>query len=441
MKKIMISGTMSGCGKTTVTCAVTRALVKRGLRVSSFKCGPDYIDPMFHRRVTGTDAHNLDSFFCDDDMLRGIFARYSQDADISVAEGVMGFYDGANGAGSSHSVSQCLEMPVIAVIDAKGMSESIGAVMKGFLEYKPNHIAGFIFNRLPESLISQTKHLCDEVGTTYFGRLPKCDDISVGSRDLGLITPDEIQGLEAKADRLARLAEENIDIDRILSVDTALPVCAPAKAPYIGRTVIAVSRDEAFCFMYPENIDVITDMGAEIRYFSPLRDKELPECDALYLCGGYPELHPGFSANSSMRESVRAAVTGGMPCIAECGGFMYLHRSIDDMPAAGVIDGCSYRTDKLRRFGYITLTADTDGFVKRGTTFPAHEFHYYESDDCGSDMTADKPWKGISYRCIHSSESLFAGFPHVYLYACPDLAESFIKKSIAYGQNRTDNRT
>ncbi len=438
MKKIMIAGTMSGCGKTTITCAVMRALVKRGLKVSAFKCGPDYIDPMFHRRITGTDAHNLDSFFCDDGMLKSIFARYGTDADICVTEGVMGFYDGVNGAGSAHSVSQCLDMPVIAVINAKGMSESIGAVMKGFLEYKPNNIIGFVFDRLPESLVTQTKRLCSELGTEYFGRLPENRDISLDSRHLGLVTPDDTAGLAEKADMLAALAEEYIDLDRILGFETDMPGYTPVNMPYIGKTTVAVAMDEAFCFIYPENLDILRDMGADTAFFSPLHDDALPPCDSLILCGGYPELYKKeLSANSAMRESIYRAVTDGMPCIAECGGFMYLHESIDGLPMAGVIGAKAYMTDRLRRFGYIYLTAENDGFIGKGTTFPAHEFHYGESDDCGSDMTAEKPWKGVSYRCIHSSGNLLAGFPHLYFFSCPGTAETFIRKSIAYGQDKT----
>ena len=182
MKRILIGGTHSGCGKTTVTCAILQALCHRGLSVASFKCGPDYIDPMFHQTIIGTDSYNLDSFFCNDDTLRSLLRENSQSAELSVIEGVMGFYDGANGKGSAYSVSQITDTPSIIVIDCKGMQDSIGAVMQGFLSYQqPNQIAGFLFNRLPESLVPFVKNLCEKLNTRYFGCLPRTS-ITIESR-------------------------------------------------------------------------------------------------------------------------------------------------------------------------------------------------------------------------------------------------------------------
>ena len=208
MKRLIIAGTHSGCGKTTVTCAVLAALKARGMRVSAFKCGPDYIDPMFHREVIGVPSHNLDSFFCSGDTLRYLLYENSRDSGIAVIEGVMGFYDGAEGRGSAHSVSCITETHAVIVIDCRGMSDSIGAVMRGFLEYRrPNRIAGFIFNRLPERLVPLAKRLCGELGTRYLGCMPK-SGIVLESRSLGLVTAAEIPDIKAKLAALGELAEK-----------------------------------------------------------------------------------------------------------------------------------------------------------------------------------------------------------------------------------------
>ena len=213
MKRFIIGGTHSGCGKTTVTCALLAAIKKRGLAAAAFKCGPDYIDTMFHRKVIGVDSHNLDSFFCDSNTLTALLSEYGSSADISVIEGVMGFYDGTSG--SAFSVSEITGTPAVIVIDCKGMSDSIGAVISGFLRYRPNRITGFIFNRLPEKLIPLAEKLCAELGTEYFGCLPK-SCFEIGSRHLGLVTADEIADIQSKLEKLGELAERYILIDKLL---------------------------------------------------------------------------------------------------------------------------------------------------------------------------------------------------------------------------------
>ncbi|MBQ7980444.1 MAG: AAA family ATPase, partial [Oscillospiraceae bacterium] len=202
MNRIIIGGTHSGCGKTTVTCAVLQALCNRRMKVASFKCGPDYIDPMFHEKIIGTNAHNLDSFFCDDNTLKYLLTENSRNADISVIEGVMGFYDGVNGRGSANSVSEITDTKAVIVIDCKGQSQSIGAVMKGFLTYRKNNIIGFIFNRLSEKLVPMVRELCEDLNTQYLGFMPT-NRITVQSRHLGLVTADEIDDIKEKMQALA----------------------------------------------------------------------------------------------------------------------------------------------------------------------------------------------------------------------------------------------
>lgn len=442
MKRIIIGGTHSGCGKTTVTCGILQALCNRKMRVASFKCGPDYIDPMFHEKIIGTTAHNLDSFFCDDNTLKHLLYEKASVADISVIEGVMGFYDGGAGRGSAASVSDITNTPAIVVIDCGGMSESIGAVMMGFLSYRKNNIIGFIFNRLPEKLSPMAVELCKELKTEYFGFLPY-NKIRLESRHLGLVTADEIADIKYKIQQLADLAEKHILLDKIIDfAERDFPGFTPVTyKKYSSKRppVIAVAKDKAFCFIYPDNINLLEKMGCKIRYFSPLEDKKIPAADGLILCGGYPEIYAEkLSENKSMLSDIRAKIKGGLPTIAECGGFMYLHKELEDgqgnsYEMAGIIEGKAYRTQRLQRFGYTYLTAEKDNLISRcGETFTAHEFHYWDSTSCGADMTAKKT-DGREWKCCHCTDSLYAGFPHLYFYANTKIAERFVCRCMEYG--------
>ncbi len=450
MRRILIAGTHSGCGKTTVTCAILAALKKRGLRVSAFKCGPDYIDPMFHREVIGVPSYNLDSFFCDDDTLRVLLHEHGADSDISVIEGVMGFYDGADGRGSAFSLSQITDTPVIIVIDCKGMSESVGAVMRGFLEYKrTNNIVGFIFDRLPERLTGLAEKLCAELGTRYLGYFPKTE-FSIESRHLGLVTASEISDIKQKLGMLGETAEKCIMTDTIIEIsERAYPSYkAPALPVTVGeKPVIAAARDKAFCFIYEDNIGLLEKLGCEIRYFSPLTDKNIPgNASGLILCGGYPELYAEkLSANTEMLADIREKITAGLPAIAECGGFMYLHDTFENMEGsiytgAGVIHGKAFRTTKLQRFGYVTLTAKRDNLLcGAGQKFRAHEFHYFDSTSCGTDFFAEKT-DGRTWDCIHADMNLYAGFPHLYFYADTRIAERFVTACRKYMENNHSDK-
>lgn len=446
MRRIMLCGTNSGCGKTTVTAAVLQALLNRGIRAASFKCGPDYIDPMFHSRIIGAQSYNLDRFFCDDDTLKFLLEKHSRKADISVIEGVMGFYDGERA--SSYELSQALGIPAVIVVDCKGMGTSVGAVIKGFLSYRsPNNIAGFIFNRLSERLLPEARKICEELHTEFLGYLPYCKNAEIQSRHLGLLTADEISDLQTKAQILAAAAEKNVNLDRLIELSGAggfesCKAYVPAKITK-NPVVIAAAKDAAFCFAYRDNIELLEALGCEIGYFSPLSDKKLPEnaCGVI-LCGGYPELYAKqLSENTTMLSELREKIIGGMPTIAECGGFMYLHETIENengkqFSAVGVIKGAAFKTEKLQRFGYIRLTAKRDNLLcKAGGKFPAHEFHYYESSDAGEDFSAEKT-NGTVYNCIHAAENIYAGFPHLYFYANPLIAENFVQKCIEYNDKR-----
>ncbi|MEA4849686.1 MAG: cobyrinate a,c-diamide synthase [Clostridiaceae bacterium] len=435
MNRLLIAGTNSGCGKTTVTVALLAALKARGLDISSFKCGPDYIDPMFHREIFGVDAHNLDLFFCGPEMLRRIFVSHAG-GDFSIIEGVMGYYDGigSRGEASTYQVARVTDTPVVLVIDARGMSVSSGALLEGFLHFRrDSRIRGVIFNGISQNLYPMLAEIAGNAGVTPYGFLPWRQELSIKSRYLGLVTAGEIEDIREKTSVLGTLAESYMDIEGLMALaKTAGSIQAKLIPIWQGTPLvrIAVSRDKAFCFLYRENIELLEGLGCGIIYFSPLKDIELPaNIGGLYLCGGYPELYAEeLSANTSMLRSIRERIKAGLPAIAECGGFMYLNEKLGEYPMTGVVPGRAFETSRLQRFGYITLTASEDNLLcKAGESIRAHEFHYWDSTDCGSGFTAEKAGKDISYPCVHTTESLYAGFPHLYFPANPAFAEAFVK--------------
>ncbi len=442
MKRFIISGTNSGCGKTTITCAILQALVDRKLKTAAFKCGPDYIDPMLHSRITSGNSHNLDSFFCNDDTLNYILDSRSESADIAVIEGVMGFYDGSKG--SAYSISEITETPVVLIIDCKGMQDSIGAVMQGFLNYKSNRISGFIFNRLPEKLIPFAKELCRENNTNYYGCFPT-NSVKFESRHLGLVTAGEISDFDEKMHQLSELAEKYICLDELINIaDTPVPACKKPEIPRLfdeNAPVIAVAKDSAFCFIYNENIEFLQELGCKIEYFSPLEDEFIPKnANGLILSGGYPELYAEkLAANRSMLADIKMHIETGMPCIAECGGFLYLHEYLENADKkrygmVGLFRGLCERSPKLQNFGYITMKAELDNLLcDKGESFPAHEFHYWKSPDMGSAFSAYKN-NGKVWECGHVSDSFYAGFPHIYFCSVPETAIRFARKCNEYSK-------
>lgn len=433
--RIVLAGTNSGCGKTTVSCAVLQALVNRGMKVGAFKCGPDYIDPMFHSRIIGAQSANLDSFFFSENTLNELLSINAQD--INIIEGVMGYYDGLDmleGRASTYEVAKLTESPVVLVVGAKGASLSVIAVIQGFLSLMPeNGIQGVILNQCTAMTY---KILSKEILRRFEGRvkplgfLPSLPDCALESRHLGLITAAEITDLKDKLQRMAEQAEQSINLDGLLELAAqAAPVqYDPTPIPQFAQSVrIAVAKDNAFCFYYGDSLAMLERMGAELVPFSPLSDSALPEnIQGLYLGGGYPELYTeALSRNTSMLVSIRSALEQGLPTIAECGGFMYLHERIGEAPMVGFLPGNSFDTGRLVRFGYITLEAKQDCLLcKAGGSIPAHEFHHWDCGDPGSAFTARKP-SGRSWDCAIATPRLYAGFPHFHFYANPHFAESF----------------
>ena len=360
--RILLAAGASGSGKTLITCGLLQALVNRGLKTASFKCGPDYIDPMFHSRVIGAKSRNLDTFFTDRETTKYLFCENAADCDISVMEGVMGFYDGVAGTttkASAYDLASVTDTPVILIVNSRGMSVSLAAYVKGFMEYrKDSHIQGVIFNQMSPMLYPRMKELLEkELNIKVLGYVPKMDDCVIESRHLGLVLPDEIPELKENLHRLAEVLEKTLDIDAILQLAESARELS-AKEPRIDFCLkhplrIGVADDEAFCFFYEDNFRLLRKMGAELVHFSPIRDKKLPAgLDGLLLYGGYPELNgKELEKNTSMREEIQKALSGGMPCMAECGGFMYLHEEMEAMDKkfyhmAGVLPGISYTTSE-----------------------------------------------------------------------------------------------
>ena len=441
--RVVFAAPASGSGKTTVVCGVLQALRERGMRPVSFKCGPDYIDPMFHERALGVPSGNLDLFFSDPDTLRRLFLRDAEGAELAVIEGVMGYYDGlgaATDAASTYRVAEALDAPAVLIVDARGQSLSALATLTGFLRYRPDsRIRGVIFNRMSGHVYNALRPEAARLGVRPLGYLPKLDDLSIESRHLGLITPGEIADLSGRLHRLAEALEETVDLDGLLGLAASaspLPRQPEPVYPDMPKTRIAVARDEAFCFLYKDNLRLLGRFGAELVYFSPLRDAALPSgTQGLILPGGYPELYAEtLSGNRSMRQAIREALRNGLPCLAECGGFLYLHRELEDAagisyPMVDIIPAKAWRTERLGRFGYVTLSAKRDGGLLRpGETVRGHEFHYWESGDCGRDLLAEKPAGGRRWDCAHVSETLYAGFPHLFYESNPKLIERFLRR-------------
>lgn len=431
--RVMFAAMRSGSGKTTVTCGVLAALKKQNIKVQAYKCGPDYIDPMFHRTVLGIDTGNLDTFFAGIDAIGHILVRDLRDAEMCVMEGVMGYYDGVGGTttmASSYELSKVTETPVVLIVDAKGASVTLAATIRGIMEYKKDsRIAGVILNRVSPMFYSRLKQVIEtECGIPVLGYLPEDASFAVPSRHLGLLQPDEMQKQRDWVETVVEAVTKTIDINGIFEIAAqaeTLQIQKPAdvrqdcKFPSGYR--IGVARDAAFSFYYRENLHMLEDMGAELVYFSPLADAHVPKVDALIFGGGYPELYAKqLYENRSMRASVWQALESGMPCHAECGGFLYLGKSLADAEGnvyemVGFLDGAGFRTERLQRFGYVELALQEADAFAVNTVLRGHEFHYWDSTDCGDACLAWKPLsKQKTYPCMVKKKGTFAGFPHLY---------------------------
>ena len=439
--RIMIAAPQSGSGKTLITCALLQALKEKNYYLESFKCGPDYIDPMFHKTVLGISSRNLDPFFTEDSITRMLLAKGQDSRDLAVIEGVMGLYDGLGGIREEAS-SYAL---------ARGMGRSLLALLSGFLQYDTAHlIKGVILNQTPSSFASV---LAKEIEETFHipvvASFPVRDDVRIESRHLGLVMPYELEDIQSRLKIASQVLCENANIEQILEIAKSAPkleydVKRDIKQKLTEKTIrIGVARDEAFCFYYEDNLDLLKSLGAKLIFFSPLHDDTLPkDLDGILFGGGYPELYlKELEENESMRNSVKSAIENKMPSLAECGGFMYLHDTIFDSEKkpykmAGVIHACCMKKERLVRFGYLTLNSKTDSFLQKGETIRGHEFHYYDSEDNGECAIAKKPVGTRSWECVHAGSDHWWGFAHLSYYSNPKFAEKFAEACRSYKTNK-----
>lgn len=433
MIQFLLAAPRSGSGKTTMTCALLMALKRRGCAPCAFKSGPDYIDPMFHRAVLGVESRSLDLFFSPPETVRALYAKGAAGHGAVVCEGAMGFYDGLGGVSDRASgwhLADTLGLPVLLVVEPKGQSLTLAAELKGLDSFRtPSHIAGILLNNCTARMHALLAPMLEEeTGLPVLGFLPKLPEAVIGSRHLGLYTAAEVENLQQKLALLADAAEEHIDWPRLLALCEKAPPALPVQPETTpARVRIAVAQDEAFCFTYAETLEAFRDAGAEVVFFSPLRDTALPEnIGGLYLPGGYPELHAReLSENTSLLREIKQKIESGLPTAAECGGFLYLGQSLTDAegqswPMVGILPGTAQNAGKLVRFGYAALSADSDSMLFRaGESFPIHEFHHWDSTANGTALAAKKPVGGAEWRCGFIDEHFYAGFPHLYWAGTP----------------------
>lgn len=448
--RLMISACGSGSGKTTLVMALLASFFKKNIVVQSFKCGPDYIDPMYHSRITNRPTYHTDPFFLKSEQLSELIAEKSETAELSLIEGAMGFYDGLGTSSdcSAYTVANITSTPVLLVVNPKGMGCSVGALCSGFLKYRENnHISGVILNGIKPGMYEYYKTIIKEnTGLNVYGFLPKLEQVHLESRHLGLITADEIRDFNKIIDILADAALQTIDIDGLIELSkTAPPLHYNKREIETSKTVtLGVARDSAFCFYYDENLEMLEECGAEIVTFSPINDKQLPEnLDGIYLGGGYPELFAKeLSENRSFIDSIKTAVKNGMPIFAECGGFLYLQNMMEDTEGnrykmADILSGSSHIEKNLIRFGYIKLTARCDTLLlKNGESILGHEFHYADTTDNGDTLYAEKT-NGRNWLSVQHKGSVMAGFPHMYFPSNKNAAESFVNNMVEFQKRRT----
>ena len=446
MPRIMIAGTNSGVGKTTVTLGVMSALVKRGIKVQGFKAGPDYIDPSHHTFVTGNASRNLDTWMMGENACRELFERSALNSEISVIEGVMGLYDGSNdssGHGSSAHLAKVLNVPVILVVDAKGVAQSAGAVVMGFREFdKEVNLAGIILNNVAsQNHYDIIKEAIEEsCSVTVLGYLKKESDITIPERHLGLIPSEEQKINSDLYDKLGQMVLETIDIDKLKEI-----AGSAGNFPEYNRSIfterdsslevtVAVARDNAFCFYYQDDIDLFEALGAKIVEFSPLADKSIPDgIDGIFMGGGFPELFADrLSKNESMMSSILAAHKQGTVIYGECGGMMYLMEKLIDceerlFKMSSVLNGTSSMENRRQGLGYVIVDTICDNVIcNNGDTFRAYEFHWSKLQDVPDSTTfayntrkTNGRRTGVDGIC---KSNVMASYTHIHFSSNPELA-------------------
>lgn len=445
--RLVIAGTESGVGKTTIATGIMAALKNRDLTVQTFKVGPDYIDPTYHTMATGLPSRNLDSWMLSHDTIVGLFGRAARKADISIIEGVMGLYDGHSGlddSGSTAEVAKLLNAPTILIIDAGKMARSAAAVALGYMKFDPAlSLSGFIVNNIgSERHFEWVKEAIEQATSIpVLGYLPKNGNFEMPERHLGLIPTIENVGAQF-IEPLSRQIDKTIDMERLINIARSTPSIDepedrifPSDKDSINRIPanIAYAWDEAFSFYYQDNLDLLEAYGARLWPFSPMHDNAIPEsAQGIYIGGGFPEMYAeALSANQSIMNSLRKAASEGMPIYGECGGLMYLSQGITDFegkryPMVGLVPGWSVMTRTLARMGYVEVEFYQDTILgPKGMRLRGHEFHWSEmegdlSSPANRIVSPDLRNEG------HVNGNIFASYVHLHFGTDPSLAMNFI---------------
>ncbi len=457
---LVLAATHSGAGKTTLSMGIMGALA-RSMRVQAFKVGPDYIDPSFHTFITGRHCRNLDSWLLEEELLRHLYRKNAAGADICIVEGVMGLYDGAGtlkDRGSTAHIAKLLGAPVVLVIDGRGMAASAAAVVLGYREYDRSvDIKGVIFNN-----ISGEKHyrllkkaVERDTGVKALGYLPLNERLRLPSRHLGLVPSGEIEGLAEKLEGLAEMVAETVDLPGLLQVAAGHRLPDEGSSPQLPGAVparLGVAYDSAFNFYYRDSLELLEELGAELIYFSPLKETGLPPgIEGLLMGGGFPEVFAAeLEANTMLKKDIREAAAGGMPVYGECGGLMYLSESIassDGRPyeMVGAFPGKVRMTGRLQRFGYVEVELEAANLLgSRGQRVRAHEFHHSvleggEENDFSFRVHKTSDGKrAASWRCGIKRDNLLASYPHLHFYGNVSMAASLLHKCREYRERRND---
>lgn len=454
--RLVIAGTHSGVGKTTLALGLMGSLNRRGFKVQPFKVGPDYIDPTYHTSVTGRPSRSLDTWLVPERRVLALFERAVQGVDIAIIEGVMGLYDGLGGtdeAGSTAQMAKLLDAPVLLVVDAYGQARSAGATVAGFKTFDRGvEVAGVLLNRVAGENHAQ---LCREaieavVGIPVLGAIPAEEGVTLPERHLGLIpTPELRTKIGTRLKEIVDLVETHSDLDRIWELaegagvlrrdsDLVFPEAEASKGFRVG-----VARDESFSFYYQDNLDLLAAYGCDLAFFSPLHDKALPEnIDGLYLGGGFPQIYPeGLESNLSVRESIKRGAEEGMPIYAECGGLMYLTKEVTDLGGSGhrMVGLLDARTVMGRglTLNYTDLDVVLDNPLSRaGDTLRGHEFHHSKIEDIPRD--AKFAYRMKRGRGVDGSRdgwleyNTLASYTHLHLAYGPKLVEGFVEACRRY---------
>jgi cobyrinic acid a,c-diamide synthase len=451
LPRLLLAAPMSGSGKTTLSAGLIAALRRRGLHIAPFKVGPDYIDPGYLGLAAGRSCHNLDAWMLPPDMIRPLLARHSRQADLALIEGVMGLFDGYAGdddSGSSAQIARLTETPVLLVLDVRAQARTAAALVLGLRDFDPRlQIAGVLLNRVGSAKHAQmvSRAIEDHVGLPVLGALPRSENLHLPERHLGLVPTAEPGRRQEWLDHAAEQIGAAVDLDRLLELARAAPPLEamstelPAVAQSVAAPRIAFAQDAAFSFRYADNLTLLRQAGAELLPFSPLSDSELPPgTQAIYLCGGFPELYAGeLAANTALRAQIHRAARAGLPIYAECGGLMYLTEILIDgegksYPMAGVLPGQSRMTSRLT-MGYRTVEAHNAHWLLRpGETLRGHEFHY-SSWECTDTKVIP------AYRILPDTwqnrprpdgavlGNVLASYIHVHFLAFPALAQRFVQ--------------